>query len=49
MDIEDDPELGRTVLGDDDPDLARFFAGEDMTAPLVADGGKPGACEDCDG
>ena len=30
----------REVLGDDAPDLARFFAGEDMTGPLVEDGGK---------
>lgn len=37
---EDDAELGRDVLTDDDPDLADFFAGEDLTAPLVPDGGK---------
>ena len=48
MDIEDDADLGRTVLEDDDPELARFFAGEDLSGPPVADGGKPEACQDCD-
>lgn len=45
---EDDPELGRELVGDDDPELARFFAGEDLSGPLVADGGKPDGCQDCD-
>lgn len=34
--MPDDVEL----VGDDDPELARFFAGEDLSAPLVPDGGK---------
>ena len=37
---EDDAGLGRDAVGDDDPDLAAFFAGVDLTAPLVPDGGK---------
>lgn len=44
-----DEEPGRDILGDDDPDLARFFAGDDLSADPVPDGGKPGVCEDCDG
>ena len=46
---EDDAELGRETLTDDDLELAEFFSGRDMTRPPVADGGKPGVCEDCDG
>jgi hypothetical protein len=30
----------RDVVGDDDPELARFFAGENMSGPLIEDGGK---------
>lgn len=37
---EDDAELGRDTVGDDDPELAAFFDGEDLSAPLVPDGGK---------
>lgn len=46
--IEDDADLGREIVDDDDPDLAAFFAGEDLSAPLVPDGGKPDGCQDCD-
>ena len=37
---EDDADLGRDTVDDDDPELAAFFAGEDLSAPLVPDGGK---------
>lgn len=47
MDVEDDADLGREVLGDDDPELAAFFTGEDLSGPLVPDGGKPECCQDC--
>lgn len=37
---EDDADLGRDTVDDDDPELARFFAGADLSAALVPDGGK---------
>lgn len=44
---ETDEELGRTVL-DDDEELGRFFSGEDLSGAPVPDGGKPGACHECE-
>lgn len=44
---EDDDDLGREPLPDDDPELAAFFAGEDLAADPVPDGGKPAGCQDC--
>lgn len=35
--IEED---GRLELDDTDPELAAFLAGDDLSAPLVPDGGK---------